>query len=449
MKSSGSFTKFRGRLIACFAAAFAVFAVMLVVFQIRLDTQTKVQFVQNDLDSYAEILSKTADYAGVTALFPSDLRATVLDTLGNVVFDSVDSAGGVNHSDRPEISALMRGSVATSIRKSETTGVKYLYYSKTYGDRIIRVALPYDDDVKPRIRPNSIFLLVSALLFALSLLIIILLSSRFGYDIQKFQTQYKDDSDREVATIKQQMTSNISHELRTPVTGIMGCLETLEACPEMDADRRKSFIHRAYMQSVRLSDLIRDVAIISRIEESPEKLVKQIVSLGEIVGEAVSEFAVRIEENGVRVENMISPDLRICGNRSLLQSLFRNLLENTLKYAGKGVTVRIERCTHADAGFADYDPSGCPDSGHPAGERSDAGDSVCLTYCDTGCGVPPEHLPRLFERFYRISEGRTREVGGSGLGLSIVRNAVAFHGGEIRVLNRQPHGLQFFFTLKK
>ncbi len=417
---------FRRRLIACFAAAFAVFAVMLVVFQVRLDTQTKTQFVLNDLDSYAEILSKTEDYGGVTALFPSDLRATVLDTLGNVLFDSVDSLGGVNHSDRPEVSASMLGNAATSIRKSETTGVKYLYYSKTYGDRTIRVALPYDDDVKPRVRPNSIFLLASALLFALSLLTIILLSSRFGYDIQKFQTQYKDDSDREVATIKQQMTSNISHELRTPVTGIMGCLETLEACPEMDAERRKGFIHRAYLQSVRLSDLIRDVALISRIEESPEKLVKQIVSLGEIVDDAVSEFAARIDENGVRVENMLSADLRICGNRTLLHALFRNLLENTLKYAGRGVTVRIERC-----------PSG------------NDGDSVCLTYYDTGGGVPPEHLPRLFERFYRVSEGRTRDGGGSGLGLSIVRNAVAFHGGEIRVLNRQPRGLQFFFTLRK
>lgn len=422
---------FRGRLIASFAAAFAVFAVMLVVFQVRLDTQTRVQFVQNDLDAYAEILSRADDYGSITALFPAELRVTVLDTAGTVLFDSVDSPGGVNHSDRPEVSASMRENVATLVRKSETTGMKYLYYSKTYGDRIIRVALPYDGDVKPRIRPNNIFLLASALLFALSLLIIILLSSRFGYDIQKFQTQYKDDSDRAVATLKQQMTSNISHELRTPVAGIMGYLETLESCPDMDAERRRAFIHRAYMQSVRLSDLIRDVAIISRIEESPEKLVKQIVSVGEIVDDAVSEFESRMEESGNHVENMLPPDLRICGNKTLLHALFRNLLENTLKYAGRGVSVRIERCPHSEAGF------------------EDEGDSICLHYYDTGCGVPPEHLPRLFERFYRISEGRTRDEGGSGLGLSIVRNAVAFHGGEIKVSNIQPHGLQFFFTLKK
>ena len=74
---------------------------------------------------------------------------------------------------------------------------------------------------------------------------------------------------------------------------------------------------------------------------------------------------------------------------------------------------------------------------------------IHLSYYDTGCGVPQQHLSRLFERFYRISEGRTRDDGGSGLGLSIVRNAVAFHGGEIRAVNRAPHGLQFFFSLRK
>ena len=74
---------------------------------------------------------------------------------------------------------------------------------------------------------------------------------------------------------------------------------------------------------------------------------------------------------------------------------------------------------------------------------------IHLSYYDTGCGVPQQHLSRLFERFYRISEGRTRDDGGSGLGLSIVRNAIAFHGGEIRVVNRAPHGLQFFFSLRK
>lgn len=422
--------RWQRRLISSFAAAFAAFAVVLTVCQVRFDRQEKLMYVENELNSYADILSRSDYCAYLSSLFPSDLRATVLDHEGNVLFDSEGSLA--NHADRPEINSLTSdGSVSTSIRVSATTGKKYLYYSKSYADRIIRVALPYDEDVKPQIRPNSFFLLVSALLFSVSLLVIILVSSYVGADIGSFQEKYKSDSDREVATIKQQMTSNISHELRTPVTGIMGYLETLDSCPDMDGAQRRNFIHRAHLLSVRLSDLIRDVALISKIEESPEKLERQIVNLHDIFEDAAGEFASALEEKGDVIEDMLPEDLRICGNRVLLHSMFRNLLENSLKYAGEGVCVRVGLCTFSEAGFKESD------------------DSLCLCYYDTGRGVPPEHLPRIFERFYRVSEGRTRDAGGSGLGLSIVRNAVAFHGGSINAKNRSPHGLQFFFTLKK
>ncbi len=431
-RTSGSIRRTYSRqLIVSFAAAFAVFAFMLVVFQVRLDTQTKAQYVENDLASYAGILSKTDDYAYVTALFPGDLRATVLDTAGNVLFDSIERLQLENHSDRPEVTGSLRDSVATSVRVSLTTGTKYLYYSRIYGDRIIRVALPYDADVKPRIRPNNIFLLASALLFAIALLAIVLLSSQFGSNVQRLQTQYAQDSDKAVAALKQQLTGNISHELRTPVTGIMGYLETLESCPDMDETRRRNFIHRAYVQSVRLSDLIRDVSLISKIEESPEKLVRQRVNLKEIVDEVSSEFSDRLSERSDVMENALPSDLEIYGNKTLLHAVFRNLVENSLKYAGDGVSIHVE----------------CRDE--LSGDRRQDGKFLHLSYYDTGCGVPPQHLSRLFERFYRISEGRTRDDGGSGLGLSIVRNAIAFHGGEIRVFNREPHGLQFFFTLRK
>ncbi len=431
-RTTGSIRRIYSRqLIVSFAAAFAVFAFVLVVFQVRIDTQTKAQYVENDLASYAGILAKTDDYAYVTTLFPKDLRATVLDTAGNVLFDSIEKLHLENHSDRPEVTGSLRDSVATAVRVSLTTGTKYLYYSKIHGDRIIRVALPYDADVKPRLRPNNIFLLASALLFAITLLAIILLSSHFGSDVQRLQTQYVRDSDKAVATLKQQLTGNISHELRTPVTGIMGYLETLESCPDMDEARRRNFIHRAYVQSVRLSDLIRDVSLISKIEESPEKLVRQSVNLKEIVDEVSSEFSERLSERGDVMENALPSDLMIYGNRTLIHAIFRNFVENSLKYAGDGVRIHVE----------------CRDD--VPQDRRKAGDMIHLSYYDTGCGVPQQHLSRLFERFYRISEGRTRDDGGSGLGLSIVRNAIAFHGGEIRVINRAPHGLQFFFSLRK
>lgn len=235
--------------------------------------------------------------------------------------------------------------------------------------------------------------------------------------------------------LKQQMTSNISHELRTPVTSIMGYLETLEACPSMPEEKRKAFIHRAYTQTVRLSDLIRDMAIISKIEESPEKLPRLRVNLRAVAEEVFSEFSSRIEAQNDTVENLIPEGLTVEGNESLLYAIFRNLVENSLKYAGEGVKLHLECYANGREGGFQTDP--------------DDGPYVFLTYYDTGNGVSEEHLSRLFERFYRIGEGRSREDGGSGLGLSIVRNAVSFHGGDIRAVNRTPSGLQFFFSLRQ
>lgn len=112
------------------------------------------------------------------------------------------------------------------------------------------------------------------------------------------------------------------------------------------------------------------------------------------------------------------------GNFSLLYGIFRNLMENSIRYAGQGAALTLQ-CYRQEAG------------------------TLYFRYFDTGCGVAEEHLPRLFERFYRVSEGRTRDCGGTGLGLSIVRNAVHFHGGTISVRNRKGGGLEFLFTMKK
>lgn len=136
-RTTGSIRRIYSRqLIVSFAAAFAVFTFVLVVFQVRIDTQTKAQYVENDLASYAGILAKTDDYAYVTTLFPKDLRATVLDTAGNVLFDSIEKLHLENHSDRPEVTGSLRDSVATAVRVSLTTGTKYLYYSKIHRDRL-------------------------------------------------------------------------------------------------------------------------------------------------------------------------------------------------------------------------------------------------------------------------------------------------------------------------
>ena len=224
--------------------------------------------------------------------------------------------------------------------------------------------------------------------------------------------------------LKKQMTSNIAHELRTPVTSIRGYLETLIACPDMSDEKKQAFIEKAYNQTLRLSELISDMSLLSKMEERSAKLNKEEVDLYDIANEVFDEFEDRIKEKGNVVENLLKPGTNLIANKTLVYTIIRNLVENSLKYAGDGITHHIE-CYSAIEHFC------------------------YLTYYDTGSGVPHDHLERIFERFYRIEEGRTRDVGGSGLGLSIVRNAVKFHGGDIRVINRQWGGLQFFFSLRR
>lgn len=251
--------------------------------------------------------------------------------------------------------------------------------------------------------------------------LILLAAGAFIYRIWK-KSQQKAEIQSQ--NLKKQMTSNIAHELRTPVTSIRGYLETIIACPDMAPEKKLVFIEKAYNQTLRLTELITDMALISKMEERSDKLRKEEIDLYDVASEVFDDLADRIAEKGNIIENMLSPGTHLVANRTLVYTIVRNLVENTLKYAGDGVTMHIECYSKIE--------------------------KFCyLTYYDTGVGVPDDHLEKIFERFYRIDEGRARDVGGSGLGLSIVKNAVKFHGGSVSVINRLEGGLQFFFSLRR
>jgi two-component system phosphate regulon sensor histidine kinase PhoR len=257
-------------------------------------------------------------------------------------------------------------------------------------------------------------------LFILALVTIIIVVTL----LMRYLKEENVKSVQKSSLLKKQMTSNIAHELRTPVTSIRGYLETLIACPDMKPEKKQEFIEKAYNQTLRLSELITDMALISKMEERSSKFQKEDIDLFDISNEVFEEFGERIVANRVKVENMLKPGTVLTGNKTLVYTIIKNLVENSLKYAGSDITIHIE-CYSSIEKFC------------------------YLTYYDTGEGVPQEHLDQIFERFYRIEEGRTRDVGGSGLGLSIVKNAVKFHGGDIRAINRQWGGLQFFFSLRR
>ena len=225
-------------------------------------------------------------------------------------------------------------------------------------------------------------------------------------------------------TIKQEMTLNIAHELKTPVTAVSGFLETIKDNPTMDEDKKVQFIERSCLQINRLSNLIQDISFLTKIEEANELFAIEEVNVKEMVQEMLTDFELKLAETKMEIELNFPSDLKVKGNSELLDSIFRNLIDNSIKYAGEGCKIKL---THY---FEDTNYH-------------------YFSVTDNGIGIKEEHLPRIFERFYRGDHGRSRKMGGTGLGLSIVKNAVAYHKGRIFVKKRKEKGIEFFFSLKK
>jgi signal transduction histidine kinase len=245
------------------------------------------------------------------------------------------------------------------------------------------------------------------------------------FEDQSFEIIINDITRQEkTRRLKQEMTGNIAHELRTPITSIRGYLELILS-QSPDAKTTKAFTEKAFNQTLALSELIQDMSLISRIEETPRSFRLETVNLNELLQSLKNDLKKDLQSKNIQMRCDISDDIAINGNQNLLYSVFRNLTDNVIRYAGENIEIHI----------------------YKYGEDKDF---YYFTYADTGVGIPDEqHLNRLFERFYRVNEGRTRDTGGSGLGLSIVKNAILFHKGNIIVKNRAGGGLKFIFNLPK
>jgi len=259
---------------------------------------------------------------------------------------------------------------------------------------------------------NQFTLYFTIALFLIMLLLIHLVIESFEKSVRQFRDH----------KYRQEITGNIAHELRTPVTSIRGYLETV-LDTQLDPEKEHYFINQAYNQTIVLSELIRDMGLITKMEEAPGKFQLSSVSINQLLMELKSDLQHILQEKGIEMEWDIPENLIIYGNQNLLHSVFRNLTDNAIRYAGENIKIEIT---------GNQDKNYC-----------------YFSFSDNGVGILDEtHLDRLFERFYRINEGRTRDSGGSGLGLSIVKNAITFHKGFICAKNREGGGLEFLFSLK-
>lgn len=224
--------------------------------------------------------------------------------------------------------------------------------------------------------------------------------------------------------LKRHLTQNISHELKTPVSSILGYMESILENPDLDPQRQRFFVQRSFQQAQRLSALLQDISTLNKMDEAKRLFDKEPCNISEVILDVLNDVHLQIEQKQSEILKNFQEEIQIQANRSLIYSIFRNLLDNALAYGGEKLTIDIN-CYREDAQF------------------------FYFSFSDNGIGVPEEHLNRLFERFYRIDKGRSRKAGGTGLGLAIVKNAVIFHRGNISAKSVPGGGLSFIFSLRK
>ncbi len=233
---------------------------------------------------------------------------------------------------------------------------------------------------------------------------------------------FRDVTERKrLERVRQDFVANVSHELRTPIAAILGYAETLRSGALSDARHAPQMVEIIHRQSERLGELVEDLLELSRLDAGERPLSPAPVSLGEVARQASEAMEPRAAGKRLSVQLRVPDDLTARADPKALEQVLLNLLDNAIKYTPEGGTVEL------------------------VGER--VGDRAELSIRDTGLGIEAKHLPRLFERFYRVDRGRSREQGGTGLGLSIVRHLVHGMEGEVRVASQLGVGSTFTVVL--
>ncbi len=451
---------FRVRILLLLLGISWLLAGVFMAFQYSREKEYKAQVLDTCLQMHnARIIDDLRDNEPIENIIAriqppaEDLRVTVIEGDGTVSFDSGRFPVTGNHNSRPEvIAARARGEGHSLERISESDECSYFYSARLADDGVVvRSAAPYNHSLTEFLKADStiiwIMLAVTVVISLIGLLatrkISMSISSlnRFaeraengepiysGYafphdelgniaaNIVKLYVQ-RDEQHRatirleqEKARLKKQLTNNINHELKTPVASILVSLDLIDDHPGLPDEKKIEILSRIRANAERLNSLLKDVNTLTRMEEAPAMIARKPVDVKAVVDEIVAEARMRTD---IRINTDISA-LTVSGDRSLIESIFRNLIDNAIAYSG---ATQIDIVADANGN---------------------------CRFRDNGIGIPPEHLPHIFERFYRIDDGRSRNAGGTGLGLSIVRNAVAFHGGSIKAICR--NGLMFEFSL--
>ncbi len=223
--------------------------------------------------------------------------------------------------------------------------------------------------------------------------------------------------------IRQDFVANVSHELKTPVTSIMGFVETLQDGAMENKDEAKRFLGIIERQSRRLTAIIEDLLMLARLEgtEQADEMLKEKTLVKPVLGRAISFCELKAGESEIGITVNCDEQLSYAADWSLLEQAIVNLIDNAVKYSGEKTKVEVSAFSR--------------------------GEFLSISVKDEGPGIPEKSRARLFERFYRVDKARSRNMGGTGLGLAIVKHVANFHGGNVEVYSELGKGSEFVIVL--
>lgn len=339
------------------------------------------------------------------------LRITIMDSAGNVLGES-SGAGELmnNHLDREEVQKALQGESNSVLRKSDTFGVDYCYCAvpvesgEFHG--VMRVAIPLEE-----LRSMD-YQFIRSTIGAMVILIAVI--AFLWMYFRKYVMAMK-----KLESMRREFVSNVTHELKTPLTSIRGFVETLKSGAIENPKIAYKFLDIIEIETERLSNLISDTLLLSEIE-SKKDARREPCDVNEVIQEVVELLEPKVKDH---VRLIFRPDpaspTYSC-NRDRLKQLLINLIDNGIKATEFGAVTVISRTT---------------------------ANQLILEISDTGIGMEEEQLERIFERFYRVDKGRSKAQGGTGLGLSIVKHIVELYDGTIEVTSKPGVGTEFLVKL--
>ena len=419
-----------------------------------------VSHLQGTLQSRAIIVDQEITASGMQSacliLKRSDpsLRVTTVNAQGQVLCDSeVESSLMENHANRPEIQQAFAGQTGSSTRFSDTLKTSMLYLAIPRFESgavvtVIRTAIPLlsiEGLLTELYQQFSVLLIV---LLGVVGLVILNIYRKINQPLAEiiedancfakgdFSATLPEYDIREIAelgtalntmarqlsrleNLRQDFVANVSHELKTPISTIKGYVETLLDGAMNEPDDLHHFLKIVLKQNDRLADIVDDLLTLSRLETAP---LNQLLALNEnnvedLLRSSAEICLARAQAKNIKLKVLCTDVLLVQVDYSLMTQALVNLLDNAIKYSFESTEITL------------------------SAKRQ--GKSIEISICDQGPGIPPEHIPRLFERFYRIDKSRSRRIGGTGLGLAIVKHIVHTHSGAIEVLNNGGAGCCF------